>query len=503
MFDGVLDLGWFPLLVLVVSLLVALGFEFVNGFHDTANAVATVIYTNSMAPTRAVVLSALCNFLGVFAGGIAVAMAILHLLPVELLVAGGTGAGLAMVMALLISAILWNLGTWYVGLPASSSHTLIGAILGVGIAHSLLPGNVFGGGVNWGKAESVGLSLLISPLFGALVAGLLFLLVRALVRDPRLYAPPQPNAPPPRWIQWLLIGTCSGVSFSHGSNDGQKGIGLIMLILVGVLPANFALDRSASAETIEHTVAASEAFERRVLAAGIAGVTTADLAASDRKAVGEGGADQDQLTAVYNRTPKTARDAGLMALHHLDALQAALKDKQRVTQIPREKRWAVRESQLRFEQAWKALRNLEAIQPSPEEQAAIAKDLDALRGLTDYAPVLVIIAVALALGVGTTVGWKRIVVTVGEKIGATHLTYAQGACAELVAMSTIAVASLAGLPVSTTHVLSSGVAGTMVANESGLQGKTVRNIVLAWVLTLPVVMVLSGALYLLFHGLVR
>ncbi|HBP21724.1 MAG TPA: anion permease [Planctomycetes bacterium] len=499
MFEGVLDLGWFPLLILGVSLLIAFGFEFVNGFHDTANAVATVIYTNSMKATHAVVLSGICNFLGVFMGGIAVAMAIIHLLPVELLVTGGAGAGLAMVMALLIAAILWNLGTWYLGLPASSSHTLIGAILGVGLANSMLPGHSFGSGVNWGKAEHVGASLLISPIFGALVAGGLLLLARKLLTDERLYQPPPEDQPPPGYIRWILIGTCSGVSFAHGSNDGQKGIGLIMLILIGVLPANFALDLAAKPEQLQQTVAAAEAFEQRVLGAGIAGVDSAALAKVDEELQTLGTLNKPPKILPHAYTPESSKDAGVMALFHLERIRTILAGKQSVGEIPRNQRWSVRESGLRFEQAWKALLSRKALEPNAEQEAAIAADLGRLRGLTDYSPTFVIVLVALALGIGTMIGWKRIVVTIGEKIGESHLTYAQGACAEIVAMSTIGVAAFAGLPVSTTHVLSSGVAGTMIASKTGVQGKTVRNIALAWILTLPAAMLMAGGLYLLFR----
>ena len=152
---------------LFFALALALSFEFVNGFHDTANAVATVIYTNSLRSTHAVVWSGIWNFLGVLSSGGAVAFGILALLPVELILNVGSAAGFAMVFSLLLSAIIWNLGTWYLGLPASSSHTLIGSILGVGMANAMLRGGgSFGDGVNWGKAREVGLSLWVSPRFG-------------------------------------------------------------------------------------------------------------------------------------------------------------------------------------------------------------------------------------------------------------------------------------------------------------------------------------------------
>ncbi|MEP7220145.1 MAG: inorganic phosphate transporter, partial [Bacteroidota bacterium] len=256
---GFLDssLGSGQFILLILCLLIALGFEVVNGFHDTANAVATVIYTRSLKPGVAVVWSGICNFLGVFVGGIAVALAIVHLLPIDLLVSNGASGGLAAVLALLVAAVLWNLGTWFYGLPSSSSHTLIGAILGVGLANSLLPGHTLGSGVNWGKAEDVGLSLLLSPLVGFSVAALLLWLSKRFLRQPYLYEPTTDGAAPPKWIRSILILTCTGVSFAHGSNDGQKGVGLIMLVLIAILPAHFALNLEYSPEQMARTARAA------------------------------------------------------------------------------------------------------------------------------------------------------------------------------------------------------------------------------------------------------
>jgi phosphate/sulfate permease len=450
-------------IVLILALFVACAFEFVNGFHDTANAVATVIYTRTLRPHVAVLLSGLCNFLGVFVGGIGVAMAIIKLLPVELVVAGPE-RGMAMVGALLIAAVLWNLGTWYLGLPASSSHTLIGAILGVGIANSALEGH-FGAGVNWGKASDVGISLLVSPLVGFAVAGGLLLLSRRLIKDERIFLPPDGTREPPRWVRAILIATCSGVSFAHGSNDGQKGVGLIMLILVCLAPAAYALDPSASAGTIAQTREAAVVMERILHHHHACGPTEADEPACD-------------------------------ALRHLASVQAALAERTAVQSIDPELRWKVRQDIIRVDRALKKLEK----ELDPAEIKALEAVRPQLARLTEYAPLWVLFVVALSLGVGTTVGWKRIVVTVGEKIGKSHLTYAQGASAELVAMSTIGLSSLLGLPVSTTHVLSSGIAGTMVVERSGLQLATVRNVALAWIFTLPASMLLSGLLFCLFQA---
>ncbi len=460
LFDGSLGTG--TLVLLMLSLLIAFGFEFVNGFHDTANAVATVIYTRSLRPWTAVILSGVCNFLGVFIGGIAVALSIINLLPLELLVAGGTGAGLAMLLALLLAAITWNLGTWYFGLPSSSSHTLIGAIVGVGLANSTLPGHEFGVGVNWAKAGDVGLALLISPLVGFTLAALLLLAAKKLIRDPQLYRPPVGTRPPPAWIRTVLIGTCTGVSFAHGSNDGQKGVGLVMLILMGIVPAGFALNLELSQPELQRAARAVDAIEEslKVLPAGV-----------------------DDKTMVMVRT-------------ELAELDEILEGATSLRDVPAAERWLVRRDVLLIDGT---VKKLEASVEKPLA-AELKKARAELRSLTDYAPNWVLSCVALALGVGTMVGWRRIVVTVGEKIGKDHLTYAQGAAAELVAMSTIGISAGLGLPVSTTHVLSSGVAGTMVAQRSGLQMQTITKIASAWLLTLPVSMLLAGVLFLMLRA---
>ncbi len=245
-FSGVTTGSIWPYLLLILALIIALGFEFVNGFHDTANAVATVIYTHSLEPNIAVVWSGLCNLAGVLTSTGTVAFTVITLLPVELILQVSAGAGFAMVFALLIAAILWNLSTWWFGLPASSSHTMVGSIIGVGVANQLL--NVHNGtsGVDWEQATKVFKVLLISPLVGFGAAALLFLLSKALIRYPALYEAPKGAEPPPWPIRLLLVLTCTGVSFFHGSNDGQKGMGLIMLILIGTVPTAYALNHAVT-----------------------------------------------------------------------------------------------------------------------------------------------------------------------------------------------------------------------------------------------------------------
>src|SRR6202040_2414944 len=192
-----------PYLLLGLALFIALGFEFVNGFHDTANAVATVIYTHSLPANFAVVWSGTWNLLGVLASSGAVAFGIITLLPVELILQVGSSAGFAMVFALLIAAIIWNLGTWWLGLPSSSSHTLIGSIIGVGIANALSRGLDGTSGVDWSKATEIGYALLLSPLVGFVFSALLLLLLKFVVRNPALYDAPKGNQPPPWWIRGI------------------------------------------------------------------------------------------------------------------------------------------------------------------------------------------------------------------------------------------------------------------------------------------------------------
>lgn len=480
-FSMLADLDAHTLLLLAASLGIALSFEFVNGFHDTANAVATVIYTKSLTARTAVVLSGLCNFAGVHLGGIAVAYSIVHLLPVDLLVAVNTDLGLSMVFALLASAILWNFGTWFLGLPASSSHTLIGSILGVGLANAMREGLPFGAGVNWNKAVEVGLSLFVSPIIGFVCAGLLLLALIRLVRNPLLNRPPTGDAPPPWPLRAALIVSGLGVSVAHGSNDGQKGVGLVMLILIGILPGAYALNLDADAQTITGV---------RQAAARLT-----DYFNAQRGRIASALADGD----LFHRPEDTASPVDCdiaQAVDAAQALQLRLSGLSRLSELPEQARWETRTAILCLDDAAQDMQLLPDTSPAEKQQLEGLRAT--LRAPTEYAPDWVLLAVATALGAGTMVGWKRIVVTIGERIGRSRLTYGQGCAAQVVAMGTIGLADVAGLPVSTTHVLSSGVAGTMAAGKSGLQARTLRAIALAWVLTLPAAMLLGAGLFFLF-----
>ena len=481
-----LAIGAFVLLG--IALLIALGFEFVNGFHDTANAVATVIYTHSLPPLVAVIWSGTFNFLGVLTSSGAVAFTIVTLLPVELILQVGSGAGYAMIFALLIAAIIWNLGTWAMGLPNSSSHALIGSIMGVGLANQLMaPAASATSGVDWAQAVGVLKALLFSPLIGFVMAAGLLLLMKLAVRSKALYTAPEGRKPPPPTIRGLLILTCTGVSFFHGSNDGQKGMGLIMLILIGAAPTAYALNRAIPDSTTPMFLQATQEAQAVFQAHARTSPPPADAAAA-RATVGEALKTKDvNKPEIYAALATLTGDIGQQVKSY-GAIKA----------VPAAATTNVRNDMYLASDAVRVM----GAHPPGFDDADMAK-LKSLRSSLDsgtkFIPTWVKVSVALALGLGTMVGWKRIVVTVGEKIGKTHLTYAQGACAEIVAMATIGMADVYGLPVSTTHVLSSGVAGTMAANGSGLQWSTIKNMALAWVLTLPAAMVIAGSLYVILR----
>jgi PiT family inorganic phosphate transporter len=472
-----------PYILLGIALLIALGFEMCNGFHDTSNAVATVIYTHSLTPNIAVVWSGLFNFFGVLTSSGLVAFGIISLLPVELILQVGSQAGFAMVFALLIAAIIWNFGTWYLGIPNSSSHSLVGSIIGVGLMNQLLSTQSGTSGVDWNQALGVIKSLLVSPVVGFALAALLLLIAKATIRIPSLYKAPEGNAPPPWWIRGLLILTCTGVSFAHGSNDGQKGMGLIMLILIGTVPTTYALNKSLPDSQIP-VFQASSAAAAAVVNSKAAGY---NVLGNPRPAVTLYVAQHQISEGTY---------PSLAAL--IGQISDQVKQYGSLSKIPNDVVGNTRNDMYLTSEALRLLVKDKAADLTADDITKLNAYKKSLDSSTKFIPSWVKVAVAIALGLGTMIGWKRIVVTVGEKIGKDHLTYAQGASAELVAMGTIAAADMYGLPVSTTHILTSGVAGTMAANGSGLQWGTVKSLALAWVLTLPAAITLSASLFALF-----
>lgn len=473
-------------ILLFLCLFLACAFEFVNGFHDTANAVATVIYTNSLKPTQAVVWSGFINFLGLLTGGVGLTMSIIGLLPTELLIDPNVYHAMALALSMLLSAIIWNLATWYFGIPASSSHTLIGSIIGVGVGYALLPENNKGiSTVNWDKAVEIGQALLFSPLFGFAVAIVLMYILKKSISNKDIFKEPKKDTPPPLWVRAILITTCTLVSFFHGRNDGQKGIGLVMLVLIAFLPHYFAINTEVDPFKLQSEVAVVQTIVTKI--------DTNKLSVTEKES--------------YSKVMK-----GVKSLNEIFAdktLNAKI--------LTVEKKLEIRKDVLNINKHTKKLMESDAVTLSADDKNTLkmatagkkpsfftfGNSNSGLSSLTDFAPQWVMWMIALSLGLGTMIGWKRIVVTVGEKIGKQHLTYAQGASAELVAAITIGLATAYKLPVSTTHVLSSGIAGSMVASKGikNLQGGTIKNIALAWVLTLPVTILLSATLFYILRTL--
>ncbi|MDP0835746.1 inorganic phosphate transporter [Klebsiella pneumoniae] len=440
-------------LLLLLALAFVLFYEAINGFHDTANAVATVIYTRAMRSQLAVAMAALFNFFGVLLGGLSVAYAIVHMLPTDLLLNMGSAHGLAMVFSMLLAAIIWNLGTWYFGLPASSSHTLIGAIIGIGLTNALMTGTSVVDALNIPKVIGIFASLIISPIVGLVIAGgLIFLLRRywsGTKKRARIHLTPAEREKkdgkkkPPFWTRIALILSAIGVSFSHGANDGQKGIGLVMLVLIGVAPAGFVVNMNASGYEITRT----------------------------RDAV-------NNVETFFQQRPELLKKA--TGVENYESLKP-------------EQRGQLRRIMLCISDTTDKVAKLPDV--SADDQRLLKKLKTDMLSTIEYAPIWIIMAVALALGIGTMIGWRRVATTIGEKIGKKGMTYAQGMSAQMTAAVSIGLASYTGMPVSTTHVLSSSVAGTMLVDGGGLQKKTVTSILMAWVLTLPAAIILSGVLY--------
>ncbi|ATM94036.1 phosphate transport protein [Yersinia frederiksenii] len=478
-------------LMLVLALLFVLFYEAINGFHDTANAVATVIYTRAMRSQVAVVMAGVFNFLGVMLGGLSVAYAIVHLLPTDLLLNVSSAHGLAMVFSMLLAAIIWNLGTWYFGIPASSSHTLIGAIIGIGLTNALMTSTSVVDALNVPKMIQIFLSLILSPIVGLVIAGLMVFLLRrywnGTKKQQRIHLTPAEREKkdgkrkPPFWTRTALILSAIGVSFSHGANDGQKGIGLIMLVLIGVAPAGFVVNMSATGYDIARTrdaVTHLQQYYQQHIEALPHAIALKPLVPTPE---------------TLPNTPAQFHCDSSRAMIAIDQAQTLLANLQSYDDLTVDQRSHMRRLLMCVAETAGTVAKL------PETSAQDRRFLNNLRTdlleTVEYAPTWIIVAVALALSLGTMVGWKRVAVTIGEKIGKKGMTYAQGVSAQMTAAVSIGIASYTGMPVSTTQVLSSAVAGTMLVDGGGVQSKTVKNIMLAWVLTLPISILLSGGLY--------
>lgn len=449
--------------MLVICFVMVLAFEATNGFHDTSNAVATVIYTNTLKPIPAVIWSGLMNFIGVLVGGIAVAYALVEILPPDVLTPPDGAPALPMLIAIFAAALFWNVLTWWFGIPNSSSHCVIGALVGVACADSILQSRDLSQGVDWHQIRTVLEGLAISPILGLILAGGLYGLLKVTIRKGHLFEPPKEGEPPVWWLRGLLILTCTSVSFSHGTNDGQKSIGLIMLTVIGLLPATYALNPNAGNTLTQLGANAHSA------------IPLIQHYGDDRK--------QDGVAAATQLTMFNPKDA--TPLQHETADQ-------------------VRSRTQRRGEIYSVLSQLKHVTENKNAGKADKVEADRLRksmGLpVHYAPIWVRVLSALCLGAGTMVGYKRVVRTLGERLGKSHMTPGQGASAELIGSVLIGTAGSTGLPVSTTHIITSGIAGTMIAGGQGVQRSMLIRIGMAWLFTSPATILISGVIFYLLDN---
>ncbi|WAI11762.1 MAG: inorganic phosphate transporter [Buchnera aphidicola (Macrosiphum albifrons)] len=470
-------------LLVLLALFFVLFYEAINGFHDTANAVSTLIYTRAMSANIAVIMSGIFNFLGVLLGGLTVAYAIVHLLPNDLLLNTTSKNALAMVFSMLLAAILWNLSTWYFCLPASSSHSLIGAIIGIGLTNAIITGSSLVNALNIPKMTSVFLSLIFSPIIGLIIAGSLIFLLRYYLNNNknfyRIHMTPlerekiDGKKTPPFLIRIALILSSIGVSYAHGANDGQKGIGLIMLVLIGILPGSFLVNLNANKYEIKYTKDTLNNLEKYYL----------------EKTIHKSNIIKNK-NVINNSIVNYQFDDVIKNIQNTKLLLENISD---YNLLNIKKRFQLRHFLLSISDFIDKTVNSSSINAKDKYFLTTSKKI--ILKTIEYAPMWIILIVALSLSIGTMIGWKRIVITIGEKIGKKRMTYAQAMSAQITASFSIGIASYTGIPVSTTHILSSSVAGTMLIDGDGIQIKTIKNIALAWVLTLPVSILLSGFLY--------
>jgi PiT family inorganic phosphate transporter len=463
--------------LLIFSLLLVMAFEATNGFHDAANAVATVIYTKSLKPVPAVVWSGFMNFLGVVIGGISVAYALVELLPAEVLSPPSGAPAVAMLVSLFVAALFWNIGTWWFGLPNSSSHCLIGALIGVALGNALIRDRSLQDGVHWSQVWNVLEALALSPILGCILSALLYFGLRKTAHDKNLYEPAGEH-PPVWWMRGILILTCTGVSLAHGTNDGQKSIGLIMLTIIGLFPAMFALNPAATQsfnglpKTVQNAAPLIERY------------------GDDEKAKALEAAQRLQTASLPK--PQAPSFASLVSADQISDQQLALRSDD-----------AKQRSNVR-DDVYQLISQLKHVEEASGIGAADKKTAEGLRkqlgDTVEYAPWWVRILSALCLGIGTMIGYRRIVTTLGQRLGNTHLTPAQGASAELVSTVLIGISGFTGLPVSTTHIVTSGIAGTMVSSGAGLRYGMLYRIAIAWLVTLPVTIAIAAGLYYLLAG---
>lgn len=482
LWDALNNIETLAIVLLLLSLGIALFYEMINGFHDTANAVAMIIYTNSMKAEYSVIMAGIMNFIGVILGGIGVAYVIVHMLPLDIMVSSDQSATLIMIFSLLISAVIWNFGTWYFGLPVSSSHSLIGSLVGVSIAFGMMHGFTFEQSVNWTIVYKILIALAVSPFVGFGFAYLIMKLTRRFIKNPKFFKDTnfEGKKKPNFWVRTGIIATGAGVSFAHGSNDGQKGIGLIMIILIGILPTYYSLNM--------------EAHQYKIMQTRDSAANLAKFYADNNETLTKLVAEKKLVSAL--KIENTIAECNVNEVQSTTTLIASKLDGiASYSELTPDDRWKVHTAVLcsdnffsQVEQTYKKI--------DKDKADYIADQRKQMVTSTEYVPYWVIIAVAFMIGIGTMIGYKRVVLTIGEKIGSQPINHMQGAVAQGMAMITILLSNFAHAPVSTTHIVSSAVAGTMVAEpEGGVQKSTIKTILLAWVFTLPITASMGALVY--------
>lgn len=485
--DALNNIDTFTISLLLLSLGIALFYEMINGFHDTANAVAMIIYTNSMKARYSVIMASIMNFLGVILGGIGVAYVIVHLLPLDIMVSSNKEAMLVMIYSLLIAAVVWNFGTWYFGLPVSSSHSLIGSLIGVSAAFGIMNGFSFSESVNWKEVYKILTVLAISPFAGFAFAYVLMKLARRFIKDPKYFKSPsteegESKKKPKFWMRIGIILTGAGVSFAHGSNDGQKGIGLIMIILIGILPTYYALNMDSHEYKIKQVRDSAQ--------------NLAKFYADNSQTLVELVNEKHLISALKIKNASIS-ECDVNNVYETTTLIAnKLENVKSYFELSNDDRWKVHNAILCSDNFFHQVEKLYLLKDK-DKSDYISSQRKIILAASEYVPYWVIIAVALALGIGTMMGYKRIVYTIGEKIGSQPVNYMQGAVSQAMAMTTILLANFAHAPVSTTHIVSSSVAGTMSAEPNGgVQKGMVKIILLSWIFTLPVTSFMGAGIYI-------
>ncbi|CAL4325746.1 Low-affinity inorganic phosphate transporter 1 [Buchnera aphidicola (Eriosoma grossulariae)] len=484
LFSSIFIFDFHSFYFLILSLIFVCVYEIVNGFHDIANSVITVIYTRSMSSNIAVIMASVFNFFGVILGGLSIAYTIVHLLPIEVLLNLSFFHRFLVIFFILLVVMLLNLFSWYYRLPSSSSHALIGSIIGIGFANSILFHCSLLNSINVIHIKNIFIVLICSPFFGFFIALFFVFLLRSLKMilkynniinmDPVFYKNKFNKTRPPFLIQMTLILSAIGLSYAHGSNDGQKSIGLIMLILMSILPGYFVLNLNSAPVEIIHTQKSIKYFKEYYQLNNLHAMNSYSVSI------------KKHFYSKYSYYD----DPFLSSMNYVNHIMNNVSN---YRQLGITERIYIHRLLLLISNHINKKLILSNINQG--DKIFLKKLQFNILKSTEYAPLWIIFMVAFFLSIGSIIGWRRISVTIGKKIGQKNMTYGQAISIQMTSSISIGLANYVGFPVSTTHISSSAVMGVMLISRGGIQLKTVKNIFLAWVLTIPISIFLSGLLY--------